>query len=82
VALDFLAFEMRDGRNYFRDESKSFSECCRLILFEAAAFFHESLSNSKNILCKTLTERRYHLKNQLFPVHNWKNAGIMLNYRK
>ena len=58
--LDFLAFEMRDGMNYFRDESKSFSECCRLILFEAAAFFHESLSNSKNILCKALTERRYH----------------------
>ena len=34
VALDFLAFEMRDGRNYFRDESKSFSECCRCSAFE------------------------------------------------
>jgi len=32
--LDFLAFEMRDGRNYFRDESKSFSECCRCSAFE------------------------------------------------
>lgn len=32
--LAFLAFEMRDGRNYFRDESKSFSECCRCAAFE------------------------------------------------
>ena len=32
--LDFLAFEMRDGRNYFRDESKSFSEYCRCSAFE------------------------------------------------
>ena len=34
VVLDFLAFEMRDGRNYFRDDSKSFSECCRCSAFE------------------------------------------------
>ena len=34
VVLDFLAFEARDGRNYFRDESKTFSECCRCSSFE------------------------------------------------
>ena len=31
--LDFLAFEMRDGRNYFYDESKPLSECCRCSAF-------------------------------------------------
>jgi hypothetical protein len=31
--LDFLAFEMRKGNNYFYDESKSFSECCRCAAF-------------------------------------------------
>ena len=31
--LDFLALEMRKGNNYFYDESKSFSECCRCAAF-------------------------------------------------
>ncbi len=31
--LDFLAFEMRDGRNFFYDESKPLSECCRCSAF-------------------------------------------------
>ena len=32
--MDFLAFEARNGRNYFRDESKPLSECCRCSAFE------------------------------------------------
>ena len=32
--LDFLAYEMRCGRNYFLDESKTLSECCRCSAFE------------------------------------------------
>ena len=31
--LNFLAFEMRKGNNYFFDGSKSFSECCRCAAF-------------------------------------------------
>ena len=31
--LDFLAGEMRCGRNYFLDESKTLSECCRCSAF-------------------------------------------------
>ena len=32
--LDFLAGEMRRGRNYFLDESKTLSECCRCSAFK------------------------------------------------
>lgn len=32
--LDFLAAEMRCGRNFFYDESKPLSECCRCSAFE------------------------------------------------
>ena len=32
--LDFLAGEMRCGRNYFLDESKTLSECCRSSAFD------------------------------------------------
>ena len=32
--LDFLAGEMRRGRNYFLDESKTLSECCRFSAFK------------------------------------------------
>ena len=32
--LDFLAGEMCRGRNYFLDESKTLSECCRCSAFE------------------------------------------------
>ena len=32
--LDFLAAEMRCGRNYFLDESKTLSECCRCSAFK------------------------------------------------
>lgn len=32
--LDFLAHEMRCGKNYFLDESKTLSECCRCSAFE------------------------------------------------
>ena len=32
--LDFLAGEMRCGRNYFLDESKTLSECCRCSAFK------------------------------------------------
>ena len=32
--LDFLAFEMRKGNNYFYDESKPLSECCRCAAFK------------------------------------------------
>jgi len=32
--LDFLAAEMRRGRNYFHDGSKTLSECCRCSAFE------------------------------------------------
>ena len=32
--LDFLASEMRCGRNYFHDRSKPLSECCRCSAFE------------------------------------------------
>ena len=31
--LDFLAFEMRRGNNYFYDGSRTFSECCRCAAF-------------------------------------------------
>ena len=34
AVLDFLAFSMRSGRNYFYDESKTLSECCRCSAFE------------------------------------------------
>ena len=34
VVLDFLAFAMRRGCNYFYDESKPLSECCRCSAFE------------------------------------------------
>ena len=34
TALDFLAFAMRNGCNYFYDESKTLSECCRCSVFE------------------------------------------------
>ena len=32
--LDFLAFEMHNGNNYFYDESKPLSECCRCAAFK------------------------------------------------
>ena len=32
--LDFLAGEMRRGRNYFLDESRTLSECCRCSAFK------------------------------------------------
>lgn len=32
--LEFLSFEMRCGRNYFLDESRTLSECCRCSAFE------------------------------------------------
>ena len=32
--LDFLAGEMRYGRNYFSDESRTLSECCRCSAFK------------------------------------------------
>ena len=32
--LDFLAGEMRRGRNYFLDENKTLSECCRCSAFK------------------------------------------------
>ena len=34
TVLDFLAFAMRNGCNYFYDESKTLSECCRCSAFE------------------------------------------------
>jgi hypothetical protein len=33
AALDFLAFAMRNGDNYFFDESKNLPECCRCSAF-------------------------------------------------
>ena len=32
--LDFLAFEMHNGNNYFYDENKPLSECCRCAAFK------------------------------------------------
>ena len=34
TVLDFLAFAMRSGCNYFYDESRTLSECCRCSAFE------------------------------------------------
>ena len=34
MVLDFLAFSMRNGKNFFYDESKTLSECCRCSAFK------------------------------------------------
>ena len=67
VALDFLAFEMRDGRNYFRDDSKSFSECCRCAAFEQIDKLIDTASQDElNKSIKFIVRNYLYSKN---PVH-------------
>ena len=45
--LTFLAFEMRNGNNYFYDESKPLSECCRCSAFEQIGNLMDSASQDE-----------------------------------
>lgn len=65
--LDFLAFEARDGRNYFRDDSKSFSECCRCSSFEQIGELIETASQDElNKSIEFMVRNYIYFKN---PVH-------------
>ncbi len=60
--LDFLAGEMRYGRNYFLDESKTLSECCRCSAFEQIEKLMPDASQEeldKSILLTVYAWRRY-----------------------
>ena len=45
--LEFLAEQMRDGKNYFFDESRSFSEYCRIAYFSQIEKNMESVSGEE-----------------------------------
>ena len=47
TVLDFLAFAMRNGCNYFYDESKTLSECCRCSAFEQIEKLMPSADNEE-----------------------------------
>jgi len=60
--LDFLAGEMRRGRNYFLDESKTLSECCRCSAFKQIEKMMPDASQEeldKSILMTVFAWRRY-----------------------
>ena len=60
--LDFLAAEMRCGRNYFLDESKTLSECCRCSAFKQIEKMMPDASQEeldKSILMTVFAWRRY-----------------------
>ena len=57
TVLDFLAFAMRNGCNYFYDESKTLSECCRCSAFEQ---IEKLMPNAdKEELCKAFINTVY-----------------------
>ena len=60
--LDFLASEMRCGRNYFLDESKTLSECCRCSAFKQIEKLMPTASQeelNKSVLLTVFAWRRY-----------------------
>ena len=60
--LDFLAYEMHCGRNYFLDESRSFSECCRCSAFQRIQKLMPDASQEeldKSILLTVFAWRRH-----------------------
>ena len=60
--LDFLAAEMRCDRNYFLDESKTLSECCRCSAFKQIEKLMPTASQEeldKSILMTVFAWRRY-----------------------
>ena len=60
--LDFLAGEMRRGRNYFLDESKTLSECCRCSAFKQIEKLMPTAGQDeldKSVLLTVFAWRRY-----------------------
>ena len=60
--LDFLAGEMRRGRNYFLDESKTLSECCRCSAFKQIEKLMPTAGQeelNKSVLLTVFAWRRY-----------------------
>ncbi|MBO7328141.1 MAG: hypothetical protein J6W00_05140 [Lentisphaeria bacterium] len=69
VVISFLAREMRWGRNYFLDESKTLSECCRCAEFVQIEKLMPNASQeelNKSILPTVYAWRRYFNQTGLF----------------
>ena len=65
--LAFLAFEMHCGRNYFYDESKPLSECCRCAAFEQIDKLIETASQDElNKSIEPIFENYIHYKAPIY----------------
>ena len=71
VVLDVLAIEMRCGRNYFYDESKTLSECCRCSAFEQIEKLLPEASQEELDKCIEPTVRSW--------IRNFHNSPVYLD---
>ena len=82
--LDFLAEEMRCDRNYFLDESKTLSECCRCSAFKQIEKLMPDASQeelAKSILLTVYAWRRYFNDTAIYMdiLKGLKNCGAKLS---